>query len=449
MKYFEFFDFSRQGAIDRMMEKQRDHGFMIQSASGYGHGRMRFVDTSYEFGDPRAQTAWSKAVFVYGLENRFFTPMMGNDANSLIHVSMELSTRPGGTIVFESGQPIDDPGVGNDGNTTGNEAQIKRRNMSLTIGGRAQSTVSAGDMSEQLTRSNFRTDSKKDLGDWIAEAIEDDINTAAYGGYNENSSSSAITTINEVYPTSDRIYYGGQSAAGTLGNSGVSYGTDALLTAGTQGNNLMGTVLLEAIKRRAIAATPRFRPVSVRDLSKANPDDVRSGQLMGPELAKVFVVLCSPLQIKAIKAETGTIGFKAMQADANNRGHLNPIFRGASFYWDGLLVFEYDRVASRTGAGGTTLAEGFLLNAGRTATTDACASGRTVDRALLMGAQALAFGWAKKPTWTEDFVDNDKPKIKTAMIYGVKPVIFNAHGTETAGSTNAIFAIDTEVIVDA
>ncbi len=443
----KIFDFSRQGAIDRMAARQEQHGFMNPRVMG--HGSFRFVDTNYAFADPRAQTIWSAAVFVYGLENKFFTGMMGKDANSLIHVDSELMTKPGGTIVFESGEPIDDPGVGSDGNTTGNEAQIKKRNMSVLIAGRAQSTVSAGDVSEQLTRSDFRTDSKERLGEWIAESMEDDIITAAYGGYNENSSSAAIETINESYPTSDRIFYGGQNAAGTISNGGASFGTDALLSADTTANNLMGTTLLEAIKRRAIAATPRFRPVDIRDLSKINPDDVRSGQLMGPVLLKIFVVLCSPLHIKAIRAETGTIGFKAMQADANNRGHLNPIFRGASFYWDGLLVFEYDRVPSRTGAGGTTLAEGFLLNAARTATDDAVASGRTVHRALLMGAQALAFGWAKKPTWTEDFIDNDKPKIKVAMIYGVKPAIFNAHGTTTPGSTNAIFAIDTEVIVDA
>ncbi len=35
------------------------------------------------------------------------------------------------------------------------------------------------------------------------------------------------------------------------------------------------------------------------------------------------------------------------------------------------------------------------------------------------------------------------------MLYGVKPTIFNAHGTETPGSTEAIYCLDTEVIVDA
>ncbi len=409
--------------------------------------------TSFAFADPRAQTTWSLAVFVYGLQNNFFTQMMGKDKNSLIHVNTELLTKKGGTIVFESRNPLSGTGQGDDGNTTGNEESLKRRNMSLLIHERSHSYVSAGKLSEQLTATDIREDGKEDLGEWIGEAMEDDIAVSAYGGYNENSSGAAIQTINESYPTSDRIHYGGQNAAGTLATGpgavvGASFTTDALLTADTTINNLFGTVIMEAIKRKGIAATPKFRPVIIRNLSGANPDDLRSGKFRGPVLAKILIVLASPLQIKAVKAETGNNGFKAMVSAAQERGNLNPIFTGAEFYWDGMLVFEYDRVGSRTGAGGTTLAEGFLLNGTRAATTDACASGRTVNRALFMGAQAMAFGWAQKPGWSEDFVDNNKPKVKVDMLYGVKRTIFNAHGTSTPGSDEAIFCLDTEVIVD-
>lgn len=446
MKYFEFFDFSRQGAINRILEKQSYH----RTVNPLGMGlNLRFIDTSFAFGDPRAQTIWSQAVFVYGLQNMFFTGMMGKDKNSLIHVNTDLLIKKGGTIVFESRDPLTGAGVGNDGNTTGNEQRLKRRNMSLTIAERATAVVSAGKVSEQLTSTNIREDAKIDLSEWIAEVLEDDIATAALGLYNENSSSAAITTINESYPTSDRIHYGGQNAAGALSNGGASFGTDALLTADTTANNLMGTVLLEAIKRRSIAATPKFRPVIVRNLQGANTDDMRSGKFLGPVLAKIAIVLISPLQNKAIKAETGTNGYRAMVSAAQLRGNLNPIFAGATFYWDGMLVFEYDRIASRTGAGTTTLAEGFLLNAGRTATDDECASGRTVHRGVFMGAQALVFGWAQKPGWSEDFIDNNKPKVKVDMLYGVGPTIFNAHGGSTPGSTEAIYCIDTEVQADA
>ncbi|KKL04410.1 hypothetical protein LCGC14_2616330, partial [marine sediment metagenome] len=338
-------------------------------------------------------------------------------------------------------------------NTTGNEESLKRRNMSLLIHERSHSYVSAGKLSEQLTATDIREDGKEDLGEWIGEALEDDIAVSAYGGYNENSSGADIQTINESYPTSDRIHYGGQNAAGTLATGpgavvGASFTTDALLTADTTINNLFGTVIMESIKRRGIDATPKFRPVIIRNLSGANPDDLRSGKFLGPVLAKIMIVLASPLQLKAVKAETGNNGYKAMVSAAQIRGNMNPIFTGAEFYWDGMLVFEYDRVGTRTGAGGTTLAEGFLLNGTRVATTDACASGRTVNRALFMGAQAMSFGWAQKPGWSEDFVDNNKPKVKVDMLYGVKRTIFNAHGTSTPGSDEAIFCLDTEVIVD-
>jgi len=405
--------------------------------------------TSFAFADPRARTIWSTAVYVYGLQNMFFTGMMGKDKNSLIHVNTDLTTKKGGTIICESRNPLSGSGVGDDGNTTGSEEALKRRNMSLVVHERAHSYVSAGKMSEQLTSTDVREDGKEDLGEWLSEALENDIVTAAAGLYNENSSSSAIETINESYPTSDRIYYGGQTAAGALGNNGVSYGTDALLTAGTQASNLAGTLIMESIKRRCMAAKPKFRPVIVRNLSGANPDDIRSGKFRGPVLAKIMIVLMHSLQIKAIKAETGNNGFRAMVSAAQVRGNLNPIFTGAEFYWDGMLVFEYDRIPIRTGAGGETLAEGFLLDAGRTATSDACATGRSVARALFMGALAISFGWAQKPDWSEDYVDNNKPKIKVDMLYGVKRTIFNTHGTSTAGSDEAIYCLDTEVIVDA
>ena len=405
--------------------------------------------TSFAFADPRARTIWSTAVYVYGLQNMFFTGMMGKDKNSLIHVNTDLTTKKGGTIICESRNPLSGSGVGDDGNTIGSEEALKRRNMSLVVHERAHAYVSAGKMSEQLTSTDVREDGKEDLGEWLSEALENDIVTAAAGLYNENSSSSAIETINESYPTSDRIYYGGQTAAGALGNSGVSYGTDALLTAGTQASNLAGTLIMESIKRRCMAAKPKFRPVIVRNLSGANPDDIRSGKFRGPVLAKIMIVLMHSLQIKAIKAETGNNGFRAMVSAAQVRGNLNPIFTGAEFYWDGMLVFEYDRIPIRTGAGGETLAEGFLLDAGRTATSDACATGRSVARALFMGALAISFGWAQKPDWSEDYVDNNKPKIKVDMLYGVKRTIFNTHGTSTAGSDEAIYCLDTEVIVDA
>lgn len=405
-------------------------------------------DTSFAFTDPRAQTVWEKKLFVFALQNMVFFGMMGKTANSFIHVNKELlSNKASLTLVLEADQPLQGAGVGDDGDTTNKAQQLKRRNMTITAHERATRTQSAGAVSEHLTRTKFREASRRNLGIWVKEAIENDVSTCCFGGYNVNSSSNEIATINEADVSSARIYRGGQNAAGTLGNSGATYPSTALLTAGTQANNLMGTKLMEAMKRRALAFSPRFRGSSVPDLSKQTPDDIRDG-VDGPQEGIYFLVLINPLQTKAIRAETGTQGWKEITASAQVRGNKNPIFSGAAFIWDKMIFWEYDRTPTRTGASGTGIGEGFTLNAGRTATSDPAANGRTACRAALLGADALSFAWAMRPGWFEHVHDVNKPVIKTQMIYGVKINNFNAHGTTTAQQDEARLIIETEVIAD-
>jgi hypothetical protein len=113
-----------------------------------------------------------------------------------------------------------------------------------------------------------------------------------------------------------------------------------------------------------------------------------------------------------------------------------------------MIFWEYDRVPTRTGAGGSGIGEGFTLNEARTATTDAAVSGRTACRAVLLGADAISFAWAMRPGWFEHVHDVNKPVIKTQMMYGVKVNNFNAHGTTTAQQDEARLIIETEVIAD-
>lgn len=405
-------------------------------------------DTSYAFTDPRAQTVWAKHLFDYSMPNIMLSALMGQTSNDFFHVDKNLTKKAGGDVVFKARQRLTGAGVGDDGDTTDNAQQIKRRNMNVQVHERATRTQSAGKFSEQLTDSKFREDSKLELGDWITEALENDLATCAAGLYNENSSSGAVQTINESYPTAQRIFYGGQTVAGVISNSGASYLTDALLTASADATaNLCGTKLLEMIKRLAIAASPRFAGGRIKDLSKATPDDIRTGTGL-PQAGRFFLVFLHPLQIKSIRAETGTDGWKVATAEAQVRGNLNPIFSGAAFMWDGMIIWEYDRVPIRTGASGTSLAEGFLLDDTRTATTDACALNRSVARGMLFGAQAICFAWAQFPGWYEDYYDVNKPVVKTDMLYGLRRTNFNAHGTTTPGQDESIYCFDTEVIRD-
>ena len=408
--------------------------------------------TSYAFTDPRAQKVWAPDMFEYALQNVRLSMLMGKSQDSIIHLNTDLTRGPGGDVVFKIKNPLSGAGKGDDGNTTGAEEAMTTGNFSVRVHQRSHSVRSAGAMSQQLTdiykTDGFRRDGRDRLGSWVAESIENDLSACSAGLYNENSSGAAIETINESYPETDRILYLGQSITTTpaLGNAGVNYGTDALLTAGTRTNNFFGTLVIDKVRALALEATPRFKPGIFTQPSASAEKDVRFAA-QGKMLGKYFAVLVHPQQKATMRAEVGTNGWANMSALALARGSDHPIFSGGNIYWNGCIVVEYDRIHKRTGAGGYTLAEGFLLNAGRTAVeaANAVATGRIVCRAIFMGAQAMCFGWAMYPSWSEDYVDNDIPKIKTNMIYGLANTKFNSHGTTSAQSEHAIYMIDTEI----
>lgn len=404
--------------------------------------------TTFAFGDARAQTIWSKKIYPFILQDMFFTNVMGPGKGSVVTVDKDLTMKKqkGGTIVIESRSPLTGAGQGDDGRVRNNTEAQKRLNMSILIHERSHGVEANGKLSMQLTATDVRKDAFPDLGEWGREALENDILHSAAGLYNVNSSSNSIATINETAPTSDRIFYGGQSAAGAIPAS-ASFGSDALLTADTTANNLFGTIIAERIRRKMIAASPKMRTVAIRDIRKADPHDPKSF-LQAPKIGDFFIVLMHPLQKKSAKAESGTIGWKTVTKDAQIRGPLNPIFTAASFMWDGMIFIEYDRIPIRTGAGGTTLAEGFALNAARTATTDKIVSGSTVARAIFLAEQAVSFAWAQEPRWYEEDVERDIPMVSLDMMYGVKRTNFNLHGTETPTSDYAIYLLDTEVVID-
>lgn len=406
--------------------------------------------TSYAFTDPRAMTVWGTELFEEALANARLTPLFGNTKDSIIYMKEDLKTQQGGTIILKIGNRLTGGGQGDDGNTTGNEQQLTKGNMSLEVHERCTSALSAGMMSEQLTDikgvDGFRQDAKEELSVLLEEWIENDLVTTASGCYNENSGGSAIQTINESYPETARIHYGGQSIGSTpaLANNGTSWTDDANLTAQTRTNNLFGTLVIDKMRNQARQSTPRFRPGIFRQPSASAERDI-AFPLQGKKVGDMYVILVSSDQIGHVKAEVGNNAWANMTAQAAARGNDHPVFTGATFLWNGCIIVEYDRILKRTGAGGTTLAEGFLLNGDRTVTTDECANGRTVHRGILLGAQGLCFGWAMTPGWFEDYVDCNHLKVKMDMVYGTAKTKFNAHGTSSPGNEYATLVFDTEV----
>ena len=183
------------------------------------------------------------------------------------------------------------------------------------------------------------------------------------------------------------------------------------------------------MKRQMEDATPAIRPV------KVNGEDF-------------YICLVHPLQLKSLRGEAAWL---QAQREANKRGNQNPIFSGAEGIWNGVVLHKYQRTELRTGANGTTPSEGFKLSADRTTTyhaDDTVADGRTVCRALFLGAQAGVLGWGQNPAWREELLDVGRKQIVGIdMIYGTSKTRFQTAGS-VAQEDYGVYACDTQVIVD-
>jgi hypothetical protein len=414
------------------------------------------TDTSFAFADPRAQKKWSADTFDDALQLMRLQPLMGTTEYDIIRVNQDLTRQAGGTVVFECDDELTGAGVGDDGDTTNNAQQITMKNQSVLVHTRATRTQAAGMQSLQLTSLRgvdaFRNKSKEKLAKWQARVMERDILGSLTGEYNENYSAAAIETINEVYPTSTRILYLGQSVGSTpaLDNNGTAYTQDSQLSAATQADNLFGTLVLQRARRMAVMASPRMRPGRFRQVSAESERSVffaPQGGKQGKIIGDFFVCYASPYQMESLRSEIGAAGYNTMMQAAAARGNDNPLFTGAAIPFLGVLCCEWELIPYRTGAGGETLAEGFLLNAGRTATTDAVANTYSIARAIFLGANAGIFSWAMPFGWWEDKYDANKPFIKTEGIYGCKVNQWNAHGGSSAGAEVARLCIDTHIIL--
>lgn len=387
--------------------------------------------TGYGTNDPRTQKMWSRKLFEYALKDFFFLNFgwLGTGPESVIQVHKDLdgANKSGDKVTFEMETPLSGEGNGNDGTVTGAEEAGSIQNMTVTLGERSHGLVSRGKISEKRTLTDFNEYAARQLGIWTRNvAMEPDLWRMLYGLYN----ASGIETVNELEPSANRIIYGGQTLAGVVNAAKT---TDALLSAETATDYLCGLQFLSLMKRRAKLCTPKIRPVTI-------------------DGKRYYLVVLHPYQMKAVRASTGEHSFVAMMKDAEKRGKDNPIFAGAEFYYDEMIVYEYDRAPLKTGANGTTPSEGFWLNAGRTATTDPVANGKSVAAGLILGAQAGVLEWGQQPRYYNDMVDvKRKPQAAVDMLYAMKKTRFNVFtevNTNTAQEDYGVYQFHTQVQLD-
>ena len=253
---------------------------------------------------------WVSKVQKEGEKASWFNKLMAKDGSMPIHKNTELVGKKGIKITFPLKMEL--TGAGVTGNTTllGSEDTLVVHDFSVSID-QVRQAVSSTDW-----------DNKKPVYEQWPE-IKDSLVTW-FGNWQDKTLITKLTAS----PT-------GTNATGEW-MSAASAGTEIAITA----SDKLTTALISKTKRRAKKHAPKVMPFNID----------------GGEYYCMLVSLEAARDLR-----TDAVWLAAQQA-AGPRDKSNPIFAGSLGVWDGVVVYEYERISvTATGAAGALVSHNLLL----------------------------------------------------------------------------------------
>lgn len=347
--------------------------------------------TSYAVNDALAVKLWSKSLDHEALKFTDIGPLIGDDANSVIHRKSEMQKGPGDQVTFGIRMQLHGEGFTENEMAEGNGETLSTYNDKLTINelGHVVGVKSENTIDQQRVPFNLRVEARDGLTDWWAKRYSVSFFNQVCGYTPANSIK--FTGLNPVTaPSVGRV----------IRQSGRA--SDDLLVAG----DTFTLSLIDAAKEKATTATPPIRPIRVTGGDRQRRDFNRT-------LTDKYVMYLHPWQITDIRQNTSTGQWLDIQKAAMAGGQVtgNPIYTGA--------IGEYN---------GVILRSSYDVSNGVSATGDDVP---TVKRAVLLGGQAAMIGFgqrnqANKFRWNEELFDHKRRlEVSAWSIWGLKKTAYN------------------------
>lgn len=292
---------------------------------------------------------WAKKVWHEGVKDSYFDKFTAMDGSNVVHQNKDLTNVKGDSVVFGLMMNLNGPGV--EGNQKLSGAEDTLNIYDFTVQTKLiRNAVSRFEADDQKSQFDMLKEIKVALKQWLSDWLDNKL----------------ISELSTVASSSKEAVYA--SAAGTLSS----------ITA----NDKLTTTLISRAKRKAMMHAPKVQPIKVDGMDK-------------------YIMLVSPWAAKDLKDDAKWL---AAQQNANVRGSKNPIFTGALGEYDGVILYEYERVA--------TIPNG--------------ASSANVCYNLLLGKQAACFAVARPAKHIEQTDDYGNIAGNGIAFYGeVKRTKFN------------------------
>jgi len=341
--------------------------------------------TTYGVNDALAVKLWAKKLAVEALKATPIAPLIGTSSDSVIHRKEELSKGAGDKITFGLRTQLQGEGVTEGETLEGNEEALTTYSDAVLINElrHAVRNRNKNTIDQKRVPFNLRDEAKSGLRDWYAKRM-------------------SVSFFNQVcgYTPATSLKYTGLNAvlAPTSGRHIVAETgstTDEQLDSG----DLMTLKWLDYAKEKAQTASDGGGPI-------------RPIMVGGDEK---YVVYLHPYQVTDLRTDASTAGnwFDIQKAGLQG-GQIskNPIYTGALGEYNGIVLRQaYD------------VTQGVHSTAGTAITT--------VRRAVFMGAQACALGFAQNTdaasfSWVEELFDYEHELgVSAQAMFGMKKTQFN------------------------
>lgn len=250
---------------------------------------------------------WAKKVWHEGVKDSYFDKFTATDGSNVVHKNKDLENVKGDSVVFGLMMNLTGSGVeGNRQKLAGAEDTLNIYDFTVNTK-LVRNAVSRYEADDQRTQYDMLKEIKIALKQWLSDWLDDRlISRLSYS------------------PSNGEVLYA--SAAGTQSS----------ITA----NDKLTTTIISRAKRKAMMHAPKVQPIKVDGMDK-------------------YIMLVHPWAARDLKDDPKWL---AAQQNANIRGSKNPIFTGALGEYDGVILYEYERVQTgNIGASSANVCQNLLL----------------------------------------------------------------------------------------
>lgn len=330
---------------------------------------------------------WDSDYFTQYLNQSFFKKFMGTGSGKMIQVKEDLTKKPGDSVTYTLVNRLVGAAKGATEDLEGAEEDAALRSFKVTVREYSHATKFS-EFEAQKTAIDLRAAHKDALMDWNME-LDRDLIIAALGDINGVAYASASEAQKDAWlvDNADRVLFGAAKANNSSNDHSAS-----LANVDTTSDKLTPDAL-SLMKRMAKQANPKVRPIKSKDAIEGSD---------------MYIVMAPTECIRDLAANST---FQQANRDARQRGIENPLFSAANYIWDNLAIYEIEDIPSLGAVG---------------------ASSAIVRPVYLLGAQAVAMAWAKRPeTVDEKFDYGRKVGIAIKQWYKVEKMRFGSGTSDT------------------